>query len=272
MRSPAPGAAASAAMRSGSSAEITTVGMDLGGSLGDRSRRSVGPQVGDPPPPAAQGQAEDDQRQVMRLTGRAGEDGVARTAAAPSAGEREQPGADQVRGEVFLGDRPPPRSQRCPTSRSAGSTTMRLADSSDRVANTRSRIASAAASSSRTRASTSLLASSPSRAPCGGAAAAPHAPRRRPGPPIARTRSARSCGEPGPRRPIRRGGTPVRSGRLQHPVAALPGTQRVHADAGAAAQLPDSDAGAPGWLLTRLTLDNLLTGLRLPATTWPCQL
>ena len=66
--------------------------------------RGVHPEVVDPPPVAVEHDAEDHQRQVVKLPGGAGEDGAGAVPVPPAPGQPGEPPADDVAGEVLLGD------------------------------------------------------------------------------------------------------------------------------------------------------------------------
>ena len=90
----------------GSSAQRTT---DVGPHLvrAPPITASIGvfaPRKRDPPAARAQGEAEGDQADVVELPLRAGEQREPPSPAAPAPGQRQQPAADQVAGEVLLAD------------------------------------------------------------------------------------------------------------------------------------------------------------------------
>ena len=66
--------------------------------------RCVRAEVVDAPPVAVQHDAEDHQREIVQLTGWAGEDRARSMPASPTAGQPREPAANDIAGEVFLGD------------------------------------------------------------------------------------------------------------------------------------------------------------------------
>jgi hypothetical protein len=80
-------------------------GDDRPGDVGDGADRAVGPEVGDSPAPAVQGDPERQQAEFMLLAGYAGQDGPRTLALSPALGKAEEASSDEVRGEVLVGDR-----------------------------------------------------------------------------------------------------------------------------------------------------------------------
>ena len=66
--------------------------------------RGVHPEIVDPPPVAVEHDAEDHQRQVVKLPGGAGQDGAGAVPVPPAPGQPSEPPADDVACEVLLGD------------------------------------------------------------------------------------------------------------------------------------------------------------------------
>src|SRR5271166_5149617 len=81
--------------------EVRVPGVDRPGQL---LARGVHPEIVDPPPAAVQDDAEDHQRQVVKLAGGAGQDGAGAVPVPPAPGQPGEPPADEVAGEVLLGD------------------------------------------------------------------------------------------------------------------------------------------------------------------------
>jgi Tetratricopeptide repeat/NB-ARC domain len=71
---------------------------------GQLRERGVHAEIVDPPSAAVQGDAEDHQRQVVKLPWGAGQDGAGAVPVPPAPGQPSEPPADDVGGEVFLGD------------------------------------------------------------------------------------------------------------------------------------------------------------------------
>ena len=61
-------------------------------------------QVADPPPGAVERDAEDHERHVVQLAGRAGEQGLRPVRASPATGKPCEPAGEEIAGEVLLGD------------------------------------------------------------------------------------------------------------------------------------------------------------------------
>ena len=82
---------------------------ELGALCGRRGRdhlqRRVRAEEEDPPPPFPQGKAEDDEREVVQVARRAGQQGERPDALVPPRREREQAATQEMRGEVLLRDR-----------------------------------------------------------------------------------------------------------------------------------------------------------------------
>lgn len=72
--------------------------------VNDRIDGRVGAQQRDAPPLLAQREREADQRQVVQLARRAGQDGARAAAIVPAAATPDEPGAQHPAGEVLLGD------------------------------------------------------------------------------------------------------------------------------------------------------------------------
>src|SRR5208337_938340 len=81
--------------------EVRVPGVDRPGQL---LARGVHPEIVDPPPAAVQDDAEDHQRQVVKLAGGAGQDSAGAVPVPPAPGQPGEPPADEVAGEVLLGD------------------------------------------------------------------------------------------------------------------------------------------------------------------------
>ena len=86
-------------------AEDDELGLELGRRVRERVERGVRPEEGDAGAARAEEQAEDDQRQVVELAGRAGEQHARAASLIPPAGQPEQSAPDDVAGEVLLADR-----------------------------------------------------------------------------------------------------------------------------------------------------------------------
>ncbi len=79
-------------MRSGELAAITTAaGSSVRAALGERVERRVGPEERDPPAALAQREAEDDERQIVLLPRRTGQESARPGTLIPAAGEAEEP-------------------------------------------------------------------------------------------------------------------------------------------------------------------------------------
>lgn len=68
-------------------------------------QRSIGPQVGDPPPMSPERESEADQAEVVLISGNAGEQRMGTATAAPVTAQGEEPSAQERAGEVLLCDR-----------------------------------------------------------------------------------------------------------------------------------------------------------------------
>ena len=86
-------------------ATTTSSGRDRPAASDQFVDRRARPEVVDPPPVPVEHDPEDQQRQVVQLVGRAGDDRPWSVAIPPPAGQTRQASPDHVAGEVLLGDR-----------------------------------------------------------------------------------------------------------------------------------------------------------------------
>ena len=213
-----------------------------------RVDRRVLAEVGDPPAAVAQREAESDQPEVVLLARRAGEHRDRPAAAAPAAGEGEQPPAHEVGGEVLLADADLlalPAIADVPHRRERDVAEHRVErERGDRAVEdgVGARLVERRRAPRRARPPAGRR-SSP-RASCSGAGppAVEHGPRRLGGRQAALDQRARRVHAPLVLQLSRAGSRPASARASSSAVAALPGPQRVDPNPGSPRELTDPQA------------------------------
>ena len=129
--------------------EVRVPRVDCPGQLLDRGAH---PEIVDPPSAAVQDDAEDHQRQVAKLPRGAGQDGAGAVPVPPAPGQPGEPPADDVAGEVLLGDAGRSPLPVLPELGEIGTTTSRSTGVREKSDTSRSRTACAVGSSKASRA------------------------------------------------------------------------------------------------------------------------
>ena len=212
--------------------EVRVPRVDRPGQLLDRGAH---PEIVDPPPLRYSTMPKTNQRQVAKLPRGAGQDGAGAVPVPPAPGQPGEPPADDVAGEVLLGDAGRSPLPALPELGEIGTTTSRSTGVREKSDTSRSRTACAVGSSKASRACRrapdSSLAAAGTRS---GPAARPW-----PGPAVL----VRAPLAP-PRRPTARGrGEPASGGPAARPPRSTAGSRPLCAPAGGGRSGPPTPAG-----------------------------